>query len=101
MMSGAELPVYAEDGGVFVRRQQFSPRAPKMLLDKVREQAKAYGMSMNDFVVAAVQKEVDRSEQSFLLADLQRTRRKLESRGIQPDSTEIIRELRERGGWDE
>lgn len=77
-----------------MERDQFTIRAPKELLDRVREEAAAYGDSMNDLVVAAVQKEVSMRQQLRLLDQIEQERRAMEKRGIQPDSTPLIRQIR-------
>lgn len=75
-------------------RDQFTIRVPKELLDRVREEATAYGDSMNDLVLAAVQKEVSMRQQLRLLDQIEQARLKMEKRGVQPDSTPLIRRLR-------
>lgn len=76
-------------------REQFTIRLPKGLLDRVREEAAAYGESMNDLVVSAVEKEVSIRERLRLLERIEKERLELERRsGLQPDSTPIIRQLR-------
>lgn len=77
-----------------MERDQFTFRAPKQLLDRVREEAIAYGDSMNDLVVTAVQKEVSMRQQLRLLDLIEQERRAMEKRGIQPDSTPLIRQIR-------
>ncbi len=75
-------------------RDQFTIRAPKDLLDRVREEAAAYGDSMNDLVLAAVQKEVSMRQQLRLLDQIEHERKAMAKRGIQPDSTPLIRDIR-------
>jgi len=79
-----------------MEREQFTIRVPKGLLDRVREEAAAYGDSMNDLVVAAVEKEISIRAQLRLLSQIEQERLALEKRGLQPDSVPIIRELRTR-----
>jgi len=81
-----------------VNRDRFTIRTPKGLLDRVREQAEAYGDSMNDLVVSAIQKEVNMREQLRLLTDMQKARRKMEACGVHPDSTQLIRQMRNGAG---
>lgn len=75
-------------------REQFTIRLPKELLDKVREESAVYGNSMNDLVVAAVEKEVQSRARLRLLEEIEERRREMAVRGLQPDSTVLIRELR-------
>jgi hypothetical protein len=77
-----------------MERDQFTFRAPKQLLDRVREEAVAYGDSMNDLVVAAVQREVSMRQQLRLLDQIVQERRTIQERGIQPDSTPMVRQIR-------
>ena len=77
-----------------VERDQFTFRAPKQLLDRVREEAAAYGDSMNDLMIAAVEKEVSMRQQLRLLDQIEQERRTIEKRGVQPDSTPLIRQIR-------
>lgn len=79
-----------------MEREQFTIRVPRGLLDRVREEAAAYGGSMNDLMVAAVEKEVSMRAQIRLLNQIEQERLLLEKRGLQPDSTPTIRELRTR-----
>ncbi|MGE5484734.1 MAG: hypothetical protein ACM3X4_06935 [Ignavibacteriales bacterium] len=75
-------------------REQFTIRVSKDLLDRVREEAAAYGDSMNDLVVAAVEKEVSMRRRLRLMDEIDRERLELGRRGPHPDSTPVIRELR-------
>lgn len=84
-----------------MERDQFTIRVPKELLDRVREEAAAYGDSMNDLVLAAVQKEVSMRQQLRLLDQIEQERLRMEKRGLQPDSTPLIRQLRMGSGRDE
>ncbi len=68
-------------------RGQFTIRIPRVLLDKAREEAAAYGDSMDELVVAAVEKEISMRAQLRLLDEIERERLELEKRGLQPDST--------------
>lgn len=77
-------------------REQFTIRVPRGLLGRVREEAASYGDSMNELVVAAVEKEVSMRAQLRLLDQIEQERLQLEKRGLQPDSTPIIRQLRTR-----
>ena len=77
-------------------REQFTIRVPRGLLDRVREEAAACGGSMNEFMVAALEKEVSLRAQLRLLDQIEQERVQLEKRGLQPDSTPTIRELRTR-----
>lgn len=77
-----------------MERDQFTVRAPKELLDKVREEAEACGNSMNDLIVAAVEKEVLMRQQLRLLDQIDQERRAMEKRGTQPDSTPMVRQIR-------
>ncbi len=79
-----------------MEREQFTIRVPKGLLDRVREEAAAYGDSMNDLVVAAVEKEISMRAHLRLLNEIEQERLVLEKRGLQPDSVPVIRELRTR-----
>ncbi|HHW18572.1 MAG TPA: Arc family DNA-binding protein [Firmicutes bacterium] len=79
-------------------REQLTVRLPKGLLDRVRQESAAYGDSMNDLVVVAVQKEVQAREQLRLLKQIEEARRKMAARGLQPDSSSLIRQLRMRVG---
>jgi len=81
-----------------MERDQFTFRAPKELLDRVREEAAAYGDSMNDLVVAAVQKEVSMRRQLRLLEQIVSERKAMQKRGVQPDSTPLVRESRQGAG---
>ncbi len=81
-------------GVTTVDREQFTVRVPKELLDRVREEAAAYGDSMNDLVISALEKEVRMREQLRLLNEIERRRSLMAKRGLQPDSTPVIRELR-------
>lgn len=76
-------------------REQFTVRIPGPLLDRVREQAAAYGDSMNDIVVAAIEKEVAMREQMRLFERIEEQRRRLAQRGVQPDSVSIVRQMRD------
>jgi len=77
-----------------VEREQFTIRVPKGLLDRVREEAEAYGESMNDLVVTAVEKEVKVRQQMRLLEQIEKERRRMSQRGLQPDSVPEIRAIR-------
>jgi len=78
-------------------REQFTIRLPKELLDKVREESAIYGDSMNELITAAVEKEVQFRVRLRLLDEIEEGRRKMAARGLQPDSTTFIRELRRAG----
>lgn len=77
-----------------MERDQFTIRAPRKLLDMVREEAIAYGDSMNDLAIAAIQKEVSMRHQLRLLDQIERERRAMGERGVQPDSAPLVREIR-------
>ena len=79
-----------------MEREQFTIRVPRGLLNRVREEAAAYGSSMNELMVAALEKEVSMRAQLRLLDQIEQERLLLEKRGLQPDSAPTIRELRTR-----
>ena len=90
---GERLPVRVrrcED----LEREQFTVRAPKELVSLVREEAAAYGDSINDLVVSAVQKEVSARRQLRLLDQIEKEREVMAARGLQPDSTPLVRQIR-------
>jgi predicted transcriptional regulator len=75
-------------------REQFTIRLSKELLGKVREESAIYGDSMNEIITTAVEKEVQFRVRLRLLDEIEEGRRKMAARGLQPDSTALIRELR-------
>lgn len=77
-----------------MEREQFTIRVPKGLLDRVREEAEAYGESMNDLVISAIDKEVKARRQIRLLKQIEQERTRMSQRGLQPDSVPEIRALR-------
>lgn len=77
-----------------MEREQFTVRAPKKLVDLVREEAAAYGDSINDLVVTAVEKEVSARRQLRLLDQIDKEREAIAERGLQPDSTLLVRQIR-------
>lgn len=77
-----------------MKRDQFTIRAPNELLDRVREEASIYGDSMNDLMIAAIEKEVSMRARVRLMNLIERERREIEKRGVQPDSSLQIRQFR-------
>lgn len=76
-------------------REQHTIRFPEGLLNELREEAEIAGTSLNDLVVAAAEKEVGRRKALRLLQRIGQRRREMAKRGIQPDSTPLIRAMRE------
>lgn len=76
-------------------REQHTIRFPEGLLDALRKEAEIAGTSLNDIVVEAAEQEVKRRSALRLLERISQRRREIEKRGIQPDSTPLIRALRE------
>lgn len=77
-----------------MEREQFTIRVSKDLLDRVREEAAAYGDSMNNLIVAALEKEVSVRHQLRLMDQIDCERRELGKRGLHPDSTPVVRRIR-------
>jgi len=77
-----------------LEREQFTVRAPKELVELVREEAAAYGDSINELVVSAIQKEVSVRRQLRLLGQIEKERAAMAERGLQPDSTPLVRQVR-------
>lgn len=76
-------------------RGQQTIRFPEGLLDEVREEVEIRGTSLNDFVVKSIEKEIRQSKALRLLEEIDRHRREIGKRGKQPDSTPLIRAMRE------
>ena len=82
------------------RRDALTVRAPVELLAKARA-AKSERESLNDVIVQALDREVRRREGLRAVQDIIALRERIAASGPQPDSTALIRDLREgrqRGG---
>ncbi|MBV9281177.1 MAG: hypothetical protein JOZ41_13935 [Chloroflexi bacterium] len=76
-------------------REPITVRFPSTLLDKARG-VRAERESLNDLVVAAVEHEVSRREGLRAYDAILRLREEVEAgSGLQPDSTSLIRALRD------
>ena len=77
-----------------MNREQFTVRVPKDLLGLVRDEAATSGDSINDLVLTAVRKELLIRRQLRVLDQIERERKAMAKRGVQPDSTPLVRQLR-------
>jgi hypothetical protein len=76
-------------------REALTIRFPPKLLARARE-VKSDGESLNELVVSAVEREVERRRGLRAYEEIRRVRAEIEARtGLQPDSTPLIRSLRE------
>jgi hypothetical protein len=82
-------------------REAITIRFPSRVLDSVRE-AKEDAESLNDFVVRVLEKEARWIKARKAHAAIVELREEIRKRtGVQPDSTQLIRDLREgRGRYD-
>jgi hypothetical protein len=80
------------------QRQTISIRLPDDLLAQARE-AKAPRESLNELVVAALEREVRRRQGEAALGKIRKVREQVQARtGLQPDPVPLIRALREGEG---
>ncbi len=77
-------------------REQYTLRLPSGLMAQAREEAAAYGVTVNDVLVDIITVEMRRRRAQGLLAEARALRERIAAQcGIQPDSTPMVRALRE------
>ena len=77
-------------------REQYTLRLPSGLMAQAREEAAAYGVTVNDVLVDIITVEMRRRRAQGLLAEARALRERIAAQGgVQPDSTLVVRALRE------
>jgi len=77
-------------------RQQYTLRLPTDLMAEAREQAAAYGTTVNHVLVDVISAEMRRRRAQRLLEEARALRERIAAEGgVQPDSTATMRALRE------
>jgi|GEM_PF-3193934 len=83
-------------------REQYTLRLPAELMVEAREQASAYGQTVNDVLVDVISAEMRRRRAQRLLDEARILRGRIAAEGgVQPDSTATVRALREGRTGDE